>query len=143
MKKELKDYIFLYGLNGIDAIRKKDYEIAKNDRRHFCTSKKAFHTFPPQQYQGKEFITTCFGDPQGTYDQENIDNILLILRPLSEMTNEEMKELKWDSQELKHAISQKRHPNFYNTEFLYLLKKGFDLFGLIDDGLALPHTQAA
>lgn len=70
----------------------------------------------------------------------NFNQCKLSLRPLSDITEHEMSELKWDKQELEHAISQKRNPNFYNTEFLYLLQKGFDLFGLIEEGIAVDKT---
>lgn len=60
----------------------------------------------------------------------------LILRPLSSITTEEMNELVWGEQELRHASLQK-NPALFVSEFQYLLSKGFDLFGLIEKGEAI------
>jgi hypothetical protein len=56
-----------------------------------------------------------------------------ILRPLSDMTEEEKSKIS------KSTVNKV----FYPEEFLYLLKQGFDLFGLIESGLAITKTPAA
>lgn len=62
-------------------------------------------------------------------------NIKPILRPLSDMTEEERKKC-----ERKVFNGDARF--FYTTEaFLFLLSKHFDLFGLIDAGLAIDKTK--
>lgn len=68
------------------------------------------------------------------------ESVRPILRPLSSMTEEEQEHLdslnNIDRGTIKHyknvGILEVR-PN----EFLYLLSRGFDLFGLIDSGLAI------
>lgn len=60
----------------------------------------------------------------------------LLLRPLSEMTEEEEKELgeiKYDVIRFNVAI--------HAEKTVYLLSKSFDLFGLIDSDLALDITK--
>lgn len=65
------------------------------------------------------------------------DHIKPILRPLSDMTEDEKE--KWDNMRLEDFE--------YSTELLaanetlYLLKQGFDLFGLIESGLAIDKTK--
>lgn len=65
---------------------------------------------------------------------------LPILRPLSDMTKEELHFINMSKLELNHAISQKTNASFYTTEFIYFLSKGFDLFNLIEEGLAIDKT---
>jgi len=73
----------------------------------------------------------------------------LILRPLSDMTQEEAIEV-WrlchptDIQTKAYqVIDYYRHNiNFYESiEWLFLLSKHFDLFGLIEAGLAIDKTK--
>lgn len=65
-----------------------------------------------------------------------------ILRPLADMTEEEIKERGWSKLELNHAVSQERNRSLYTNEFLYLLSRGFDLFNLISEGLAINKTES-
>ena len=67
----------------------------------------------------------------------------LILRPLSSITEEEGRNLgwddrmgwetRWDGKGMPHVITPK--------EFVYLLSKGFDLFGLKEKGLAIYESD--
>jgi len=74
-----------------------------------------------------------------------------ILRPLSSMTEEEKEDLKivmgpsWSGENLLPIIESSRHLNlFFNktnpTVVAWLLKKGFDLFGLIESSQAIAST---
>lgn len=62
-----------------------------------------------------------------------------ILRPLSDMTEEEMKIVTVSGlmSDLKYIINRNK---WTPERFLYLLSKGFDLFGLIEEGLAIDAT---
>src|SRR6185369_5064909 len=64
--------------------------------------------------------------------------IKLILRPLSDMTEEEMKCIEITDKEFLIAnLESGNEPTLTADHLRYLLSKGFDLFGLIDDGLAI------
>lgn len=96
----------------------------------------------------------------------NEDSITPILRPLSDMTEEESERLLREHNFYsRHTIM---HPEFYRGAIhfkviysgqhrrwpkkirphetpemvLYLLKQGFDLFGLIENGLAIDKTKS-
>lgn len=91
---------------------------------------------------------------------DSLNQIKPILRPLSSMTEEEAVELislyipkdktnligfgSVNMNQLNYKIGQsvlnKHWDKLSAIEFQYLLSKGFDLFGLIDNGLALPPT---
>ncbi len=94
-------------------------------------------------------------------NQVGIENIKLILRPLNDMTEEEMLEYGKNVDSLKDCDNAEfsragaivfstngfpnghMYPDDYNTaeSFRYLLSKGFDLFNLINDGLAIDKTK--
>lgn len=57
--------------------------------------------------------------------------VRLLLRPLSDMTRKE---------ELTHMDNSKWGP-YTAIEFKWLLSEGFDLFGLIEAGLAIDKTK--
>jgi hypothetical protein len=68
----------------------------------------------------------------------------LILRPLSDMTEDESKKLGlhgiWeDIKDISTGIWD--DTLFYPEDFIKLLKEGFDLFGLIESGLAIDATK--
>lgn len=84
-------------------------------------------------------ITVRFSDKSDDWtvlnDNEECDRIKLILRPLSDMTEEE------DQIELpKHNRGEFIDMHWYPEGYVWLLSKGFDLFGLIDEGLAINKT---
>lgn len=62
-------------------------------------------------------------------------NFKPILRPLSDMTNED------EEATGLNATYEYGHHTFTPSEFIYFLSKGFDLFGLIESGLAIDATK--
>lgn len=68
----------------------------------------------------------------GAQDKFELEYIVLILRPLSDMTEEERSLLSW-------AHSQNVPTCYPTAEFQYLLSKSFDLFGYIEAGLAIDQ----
>lgn len=64
----------------------------------------------------------------------------LSLRPLSDMTEDEKR--KWRSLMHKQYSGGAGHTGYLENpeSFRYLLSKGFDLFGLIEAGLAIDKT---
>ena len=69
--------------------------------------------------------------------------IKLILRPLSSMTEDELKECDIDlGQILLAQFPKDGGLKFFSpNQFIWLLNKSFDLFGLIESGLALDATK--
>jgi hypothetical protein len=75
-----------------------------------------------------------------------IGGIQLLLRPISDMTDEEAAECG----NLDYDFSSEPDLNIWNwkdfdtlnssNQFIYLLSKHFDLFGLIESGLAIDKT---
>lgn len=80
-----------------------------------------------------------FGDYY--FDDNNDCSIQLILRPLSDMTDKEKEEEIRISDDRKDDDYEKRKPSARGIT--YLLSKGFDLFGLIESGLAIDKTTLA
>lgn len=76
----------------------------------------------------------------------SIDEIKLLLRPLSSMTEEEAEEI-WYMAEPKHVLTTTRTGNITVQVALssertrWLLSKGFDLFGLIESGDAINSNK--
>lgn len=168
MSKQIKDYLHLYlgceckteegkvgWFSGFDVCER-DYSI----------------TMITVRFPGQSEEWTVLND------NEECDRIKLILRPLSDITNEDYKaigghgfggsstkELWLDQfeqfeerpafgqgkknevdkpQMVKNKVReglQLKHYTFSPEAFRYLLSKGFDLFGLIDAGLALDKTK--
>lgn len=119
MKTELKDVLHLY--LGCEGMIEKDYSqllgISTNEDLINVVTK-----------SGDDWINTIHFKP--------------LLRPLSDMTEEELLFLKWHpGDELKHPVSQQNNRSLYMNEFLYLLKQGFDLFGLIESSHAIDKTK--
>jgi hypothetical protein len=81
----------------------------------------------------------CSGDylawKENGYHDANAFNVKPILKRTTNMTDAEVK-----------GMSFKQYPDFENKMFtpeqtIYLLKNGFDLFGLIDAGLAIEAVS--
>lgn len=111
MEKKIKDYLHLY--LGCDAMI----------------------------YNDKSFIMDKVTSSSLNIEDGSVTKIKPILRPLSDMTEQESYELCWQKNQnhmkLNWSLNESAiHPN----EFLYLLKQGFDLFGLIESGLAIDKT---
>lgn len=68
------------------------------------------------------------------------DQFKLLLRPLSDMTEEECIVLGWSSS-YQCAIIKHKPENLQPNEILFLLKNAFDLFELIQSGLAIDKTK--
>lgn len=68
------------------------------------------------------------------------------LHPLSDMTEEEMDEV-WNMEEPQNVLTmdyksgQRRRVALCSERTAFLLSRGFDLFGLIDSGLAIDKTK--
>lgn len=69
----------------------------------------------------------------GWGNAKQMDKVKLILRPLSDMTEDERSEAVAMSKVFKYDAEQMK----------YLLSKQFDLFGLIEAGYAIKITRAA
>ena len=139
MKKELKDYLPFYlgcecntpdgvlilnGLNINDSRNQVWFYCRWNNKKTRYLPKQNAEILNKQSLVGKSF----------KYSQ-----IKPILRPLSDMTYEERGELQkvvgW--LDFKHYLNLR----FYNPEMLlFLLPKHFDIFGLIESGLAVDKT---
>lgn len=109
-----------------------------------------FESDGPEAYEGRGIIW-C--------DDEEVE---LILRPLSDMTKEEAKEIAavytgytinwvhikdgqiifnyYEGDEVQENVFDIGYSN--PEGFLYMLSRGFDLFGLIDAGLAIDKAKA-
>jgi len=73
-----------------------------------------------------------------------LGEVKLILRPPESMSDEEAKEIGWcDDEEPRIAYIEyfKQRYMFSADTMLYLLRKGFDIFGLKDDGLAVYEND--
>lgn len=116
MENNIKDYINLY------------------------VGQKAYDTFNDCEVEITNSNINMYGN--------DIDQLKPILRPLSDMTEEEIEYIaielkagKWNAPDLKHMPDIAFTQNHLKPEiFLYLLKQGFDLFGLIESGLAINKT---
>jgi len=71
----------------------------------------------------------------------------LVLRPLSDMSEEEKKNISFDAykvlrkEQSRIATGTERAVTWAARQTEYLLKQGFDLFGLIEAGLAIDKTK--
>jgi hypothetical protein len=121
MKKELKDYLHYHiGCHGISV-----------------SNPKLDLTITPTFYADLMLLK---------YDQ--INDLKLVLRPFDDMTEEEYSDFqnisfsedtkRWEYDEkAKMSIGE---PTEFNR-FAFLLSKHFDLFGLIEAGLAIDKTK--
>lgn len=73
----------------------------------------------------------------------NAEEIKPLLRPLSDMTEDERERFGWqDESEFRYLSDahQVMKNYYYGWQFIDLLKLHFDLFGLIESGLAIDKT---
>ena len=112
MKKELKDYLHLYLGCEIDISGQREIldSVAKSGQ-----------------------IETLFRGYLRNYRDLSDEDIAPILRPLSDMTDEE-------AQEVYTIKGKNAFNNFEGETTKHLLSKHFDLFGLIEAGLAIDKT---
>lgn len=74
----------------------------------------------------------------GTNDERDIDRIKPILRPLSDMTDEEINHKRSILTETKDYSKYERQ---VAEMFHYMITRGFDLFDLIPSGQAIDKTK--
>ena len=110
--KELKDYLHLY--------KECDCRVYEEDMIDFTIDKM-------QGCYLNKVVFKEYGVP--------IRLVKPILRPLSDMTEDEKNNLSWE-----WKVDYDFKPIFRPDQFLFLLSKHFDLFGLIDAGLAIDKT---
>lgn len=128
MNKDIKDYLHLYlGCKVLLPDGSKDIlDYVEIDQDIFWYSKGTDHDDKP--------VSPC------------IEDIKLILRPLSDMTEEELQECGnmiydfSDDPELNNHQWKDFEIGSAPEQFHWLLSKHFDLFGLIDAGLAIDKT---
>jgi hypothetical protein len=101
-------------------------------------------------YENGEWVLSC-----GVHEAAMLDELKFtpILRPLSDITEDELMAIgvkpkrEWHEptlQESKKWIVDNQYLEIYSAkEVAYLLSKHFDLFGLIDAGLAIDKTKEA
>lgn len=119
MKKELKDYLPLYIGQKASTLSGHNSRLNSVDLRDSCA---------------------VIGD-----ELCPVENVTLHLRPLSDMKEEEYREMAVDNIDGFEMFLEKVKINdvFYAPEeFRYLLSRGFDLFGLIDSGLAIDKSNS-
>ena len=91
--------------------------------------------------QGYQFDDNLLIDFEQSDGYENIGKCKPILRPLSDMTEEECLYLNVAFMVVEKWAKTAHKETWGTAEFLYLLKQGFDLFGLIESGQALDKTK--
>lgn len=141
MRKDIKDYLNLY-LNHQVEVQKKDDPGNKLIGRICEVTCGSNHS---------DWIKVRFDTCVEVYTSEwgksfsnahtyfiNYDHIRLLLRPLSDMTEEEIAYK-------KSILTETENLALYEEQvaemFRYMLSKGFDLFGLIEAGLAIDKTK--
>lgn len=147
MSIEIKDYLHLYLGCEVAVIDKMAAEY--NCEEIIYTDKLKGVT--ESEVKPGEMIA-IIGD---VFQEEYIDRIKPILRPLSDMSDDEC----WYSQNaFGHFVKGTSEPYIQNRlhcikdsytdfrnilphQFAWLLKQGFDLFGLIESGLAIDKTK--
>lgn len=73
---------------------------------------------------------------------DEIDLLKLRLRPMDSMTREEMYESKITNMTIEQmSIISSIRPAFTVDQFLYLLKKQFDIFSLLESNQAIDKTK--
>lgn len=119
--KEIKDYLHLY--LGCECKRMGEATTSKLTGVSYDDTQRIWWAY----FEGEESGHSQFPD------------VFPILRPLTDMNDEEKDWFGWDTETLYHTFNNLNHKIYYFhcDEFLYLLKQGFDLFGLIESGLAI------
>lgn len=99
--------------------------------------------YSPRKYTVLEMLPEILqetSDADDEFPYLHMDKYKLLLRPLSSMEPEEIKEsgieLDWNSMDYTDIETLMFTP----TDFTYLLSKSFDLFNLIESGIAIDST---
>lgn len=89
-----------------------------------------------------EFFSTFYNEDDGAFYNDPKP----ILRPLSDITDDEIDDV-WNLEEPEHVLVMAYEKNnvvrkvaLCSERTRYLLSRGFDLFGLIEAGLAIDKT---
>jgi hypothetical protein len=90
---------------------------------------------------GKRFTIYECGDMPFENHEEYYQSARPILRPLSSMSDEEMDQFNRLTETLYNMADGVNMCMQYAAGVNYLLKQGFDLFGLIESGQAIDNTQ--
>ncbi len=130
MEKQIKDYLYLYiGCN---------VKVVSYPSHKFSDDAQLIGITPYE-----ENVQVCYAE-NGDIDWINFGCIKPVLRPLSDMTVEERREIAFKKQVLDdiNMRSSTDMDIFIMCGDIsrYLLKQGFDLFGLISSGLAIDKT---
>ena len=124
MEKKLKDYLHLY--IGCECIyNNKLYVLTGTNKPYLSTDTTFFRI--DLRVKGKGFREST--------SSTDMDKTKLILRPLSDMTSKESDYI------LPEALEGKPTIIVNAASTAWLLSKHFDLFGLIDAGLAIDKSQ--
>jgi hypothetical protein len=113
------------------------------DYLHFYLDCDCFLSFSEDGDPDKRFRLTYYNL---NYYRQWLDDILPVLRPLSDMTYDERQECGnmiydfSDDPELNDHQWQDFEIGLAPEQFHWLLSKNFDLFGLIESGLAIDAT---
>ena len=136
MSKEIKDYLHLY--LGCEVMTLEGQgRLAEITRSSNCSDRVCIFF---------KYTVCKIYEADGSHDKVisnahhyyfGSDDIKPILRPLSKMKKKENKELA----EIIGLDTDKEVHIWTPDQFVWLLKKGFDLFGLIESGLAIDKTK--
>lgn len=129
MSKDIKDYLHYY--LGCD-VRTNDHDMGDGNKHYGRVG--TFIGFVDHTR-----LSCRLAHRAGPEGRVSVFMLKPILRPLSDMTEEEQQEML----RLHRFAESKLLPWFHDTYFEcihYLLSKHFDLFGLIESGLAIDKT---
>ena len=139
--EQLKDYLHLYGLGFEVIFDNKVWKIAELKKRTVRLQRE---------------------DKYNRWNECHYNELIVPLRPLSDITSEEMLEYvrieRPEATEVKFyqgkiwSFYDPKDTSFYKwmihsieyktaEQYKYLLKQGFDIFGLIESGLAIDKTK--
>lgn len=141
MEKNIKDYLHLYlGVKGKLKVRyHHGWEEQEVDSVLSASFDSGNHSFKCFDVYGNQWGDTIIY-PSRMFTP--------ILRPLSDMTEEEYEHILYDLRSYDGGRDKGKlaFPDMFMTiqnadVFSYCLKQGFDLFGLIESGLAIDKTK--
>lgn len=135
MAKDIKDYLHLY--LGCDV------QYPDTDRKLMVAKFTGFSradgietTYKKKRKAGKAVGDYLSWKPNGHHNCD-ANHLKPILRKLSSITEEECDNLDWYYRGTNGGLIEHRAIDLTPEQVRYLLSRGFDLFGLIDLGLAI------
>jgi hypothetical protein len=138
MKKNIKDYLHLY-LGCEVEYPDTDGTPMRAIFTGFSRADGIETTYKKKPKKGEALGDYLSWKPNG-YHNSNATKIKPILRPLSDMTKKEMAEYNKLYETLFNMADGINQIRQHAACDHYLLSKGFDLFGLIEAGLAIDKT---